>query len=325
MKSFINSNNDSFSSLNSLDLQQLIDELNEFYLEYRTTLDLSKKVTFGVEIEYEKLNKKFTDEYIKNKRGWTSKFDSTVATGGEITSPIMTDEQLYWKDLRDICTFLKKKKAEVTENAGGHIHIGANILGRDVNAWKNFLKVYTLYENVIFRFAYGENLNGRKGISRYAEPISDKLLILYGTIDSACSIDDIAHVLCSGSRYKAVNFTNITYENKFCENKMKNTIEFRFPNGTINEVIWQNNINVFAKLLTSVKEDVINMEYVDYRLKQILKENILYDNVIIKSALEFVDMIFDNNIDKVYFLKQYFKDYEETSSKELIMSKRFTR
>ena len=36
-----------------------------------------------------------------------------------------------------------------------------------------------------------------------------------------------------------------------------------------------------------------------------------YNEVCLKDALEFVDLVFDSNIDKIYFLKQYLKDFED--------------
>ena len=35
-----------------------------------------------------------------------------------------------------------------------------------------------------------------------------------------------------------------------------------------------------------------------------------YSNVFLEEALELCDMIFDNNLDKIYFLRQYLKYYE---------------
>ena len=48
--------NDMFSKFNKSDLKDLLNEIEKYYLEYRTSLDLPKNITFGVEIEYEKLD-----------------------------------------------------------------------------------------------------------------------------------------------------------------------------------------------------------------------------------------------------------------------------
>ena len=40
--------------------------------------------------------------------------------------------------------------------------------------------------------------------------------------------------------------------------------------------------------------------------------------------MEFCDLIFDNNLDKIYFLRQYLKDKKYTDKKVLVLSKKFT-
>ena len=52
-----------------------------------------------------------------------------------------------------------------------------------------------------------------------------------------------------------------------------------------------------------------------------------YSFLYLEQAIEFVDMIFDNNLDKIYFLKQYIKDISEEErsffkTKKLTMSER---
>ena len=90
MNTFINpEKNDYFSYLRGTDLQDLLIETSNFFLEYRNSLNLPKDLTFGVEIEYEGLLKPKIDRFINNKlKEWTSKTDGSLNYGGEITSPI---------------------------------------------------------------------------------------------------------------------------------------------------------------------------------------------------------------------------------------------
>ena len=99
MNIFMNQNrNDTFSSLRGVDLQDLLVEINNNLLEYRNTLNLPKDVTFGVEIEYEKVSKTRVTNFIKdNLSTWTSKEDFSLYSGGEVSSPIMSDEISYWQ------------------------------------------------------------------------------------------------------------------------------------------------------------------------------------------------------------------------------------
>ena len=55
-----------------------------------------------------------------------------------------------------------------------------------------------------------------------------------------------------------MNFNNVV---DFHSLKKNNTIEFRCPNGTLNPIIWQNNVNLFAHLLSSdnlFQADLVN-------------------------------------------------------------------
>ena len=51
-----------------------------------------------------------------------------------------------------------------------------------------------------------------------------------------------------------------------------------------------------------------------------------YNEVNIEEALEFADLVFDNDLDKVYFLRQYIKNYEENfKTNKAVMAKRFVK
>ena len=312
--SFINSEkNDNFAVLRGIDLQNLLVETENYFLEYRDKLNLPSNITFGVELEYEKLFKRKTDKFIKNNLpDWKSKSDGSLNSGGEITSPIMKDNPKYWQELKKVCEFLSKKRADTSNNAGGHVHIGANVLGEDVEAWKIFLKLYTNYENIIFRFAYGDKINGRKNIYKYAPPTADYLKEIITKIDEAESLFHIYLNLPTKEKYSALNFCNVGFNSPI--HKI-NTLEFRSPNASSNAIIWQNNINAFTKMLISSKDKKIDSEFLDYKLNHeyfpYLGNEYLYNEVNLKKVLEFVDLIFDNNLDKIYFLRQYLKGFQD--------------
>lgn len=106
--------------------------------------------------------------------------------------------------------------------------------------------------------------------------------------------------------------------------------EVRCFNGTLKPEIAQNNINLITKIVVAVVEgnidkDYINAEYKRYKKKrynfdrfcamldteeEIAQYNRLLDGfnkVKMEKALKLADMIFDNELDKYYFLKQYLK------------------
>ena len=63
------------------------------------------------------------------------------------------------------------------------------------------------------------------------------------------------------------------------------------------------------------------------KLNSEIMSNIYDYNILdIDGALELVDLVFDNNLDKLYFLRQYLKDLRETRSKTLYLrSNSFTK
>ena len=153
---FVNpKNNDIFSSMRGIDLQDLLVETEKQDLTFRESLGLPHNVTFGTEIEYENVSRDKVTQFVEdNLPNWISTSDASLCSGGEINSPIMFDDKKDWEELKKICVYLSQEKAITSGNAGGHIHVGAHVLGEDVAAWRNFLKLYAAYESVLFRFAY---------------------------------------------------------------------------------------------------------------------------------------------------------------------------
>ena len=121
--------NDKFSAFDDLEIQELINQIQNYNLEYHNTLNLPRKITFAPEIEFEDLDfYKVRDFIEKNCKNYTMDRDGTVLSGGEIHPPILRDTKETWKNLKKICQFLKENNALMDKNAGGHIHIGAHIL-----------------------------------------------------------------------------------------------------------------------------------------------------------------------------------------------------
>lgn len=316
IKKFIDDKeNDILSLYRGLDLQELLFQVEAYYLEYRDSLNLKEDVTFGVEIEYEGIRRSIMASYIERKlSNWNSKTDGSLNSGGEITSPIMVDKLEYWKELKLICDYLSRNRANMSSRAGGHIHIGANILGDDIEVWKIFLKLYMCYEHVLFRFLYGDKVNGRRFLLKYASPFADCLYDSLSDINLSNSLKDIGRIVGRFNRYVALNLHNVRY-GAVVDDVYKNTIEFRNPNATSEATIIQNNINALTKLCTTASNKMIDEEFLDYKISHdfyCYKGNeYLYTTVNLKNALEFVDLIFDNNLDKVYFLRQYLKSFQE--------------
>lgn len=311
----MNEQSNNLSKLSPNELNELLYYIINNKFAYRKSLGLNENVTFGIEIEYERMIKYFVDKFIrKNYPYWISKKDESLTFGGEIASPIMKDEIKYWKQIKEICTYLKTKHVITDDGAAGHIHIGAHILGKDIIKWRKFLKTYTIFEDIIFKALYGDSNNPRKKINEFASPISD---IIYKRLSIINKLDDtnrLKNKLPGFSKSQAINFMNIVSLDLDQEYE-KNTIEFRSPNGTVNENVWQNNINILTKLI--INSNNIDEELLDYYINNCrasADKIYTYNEVCLKKALIFSDLIFENEIDKLYFLKQYIKNFMPSSS-----------
>ena len=308
---------DKLSKLSKKSLDEYFDYLSKQQLYYRDSLSLPKFVTFGVEIEYDKFKKAKVDKFTDKKLAiWLSKDELTLTKGGEISSPVLTDSLSSWKELREICNYLRKHRAVIDEKTGGHIHIGTQILGSGIESWRIFFKIYIIYENELIYFLNGNSKYSRRLANEFARPASVFYFNSLDTINEAKGLLEFSNKVFSVSKDKAISFCYTSPGNIACEKY--NTIEFRSPNGTINELIWQNNINAITKFLLAARNKNIDEEFIDYKLEKGL--DYFYS---LPKALELADIIFDNDLDKMYFLKQYKKDFsfiEEKKKKTKVMS-----
>lgn len=319
--------NNSFSEMKGYDLLDLIRYLNRYNLEYRNTLNLDESITFGTEIEFEKANLQEIKKQIliePKLKEFHLVNDSSLIDGNELVSPILHDKKEDWDSLKEACEILDSN-AKIYKNAGGHIHIGQQVLGLESYSWINFLKLWQAYENIIFRFAYNEFLQHRSCITTYSEPIRNylkEILDIYNSYDISCITTRDVLKDVPQHKYCAVNFIHTTIDTP----DRRKTIEFRCANGTLDYIIWQNNINLFVKLLLYSRNKDFNNDIIDKRL--LTDENTwlglkYYSEIYLNQALELTDLLFDNNLDKIYFLKQYLKSFE-TSNKPLQPAKKFT-
>lgn len=320
-------NNDMFSEMKGLDLQDLLYYIEKYYLELRNDLGFHESVTFGMELEFEKAMQERIKKAFINlsvSPGWRLKNDSSLKDGIEITSPILKDTRDTWNELKLICSIVEGN-AIIGNNSGGHIHIGTQVLGNKIESWMNFIKLWSVYENVIYRFVYGDFLTYRPSMSKYAKPIAQELWESYQALKTSqsTSFEDIIWRI-SDDRYQAVNFNNV-YDLNHIENR--NTIEFRCPNGSIDPVIWQNNVNLLVNILLYSKSSRYNDDIVTQRRNRNedkYSDLEWYNEIYLQQALELCDMLFTNNFDKVYFLRQYLKSFE-TKTQPLSKPKSFTK
>lgn len=312
-----------FSKLSNFDKIIKLNEIDSIKPKFRKKLNFDDSLTFGTEIEYGNAYRKklikvidkfmvdksnnyygkwqFTDDY-----SFTYTIDDKIF-GGEVKTSVFINKEEYFKELYIMCKKLKKYKAIINDKMAIHVHVSAKSLGENPNILINFLKLYTAYEHIIYKFGYNGS-NPRKVIDIYANPIRKILIDFILKYDNSekefYSLINGLTELVLAKRY-GVNFGNVS-----CLKDFINTIEFRMCNGTIDPVVIQNEINLFCNLILSLNSNKIDLEYLDYRIKNLssgpfdFRE---YKKIYIDDAFEFADMIYSYDIDKEYFIKQYIK------------------
>lgn len=316
--------NTNTKSLKNLNFVVGLNNLSNIDMLLRGNLDLNREDTFGFEFEFSNANiyeiSIEMEKYIE--KGWELKPDGTVVTGSEITTPIMHDNFSTWFEISDVCAILNKY-ANIDECCGGHIHIGTHIFQNEYN-FLNFVKTWIAFEDIIFRFSYGEYLYARENIYTYSMPISKSII----TNNKILNLNLLSHL----NNYTSLDAVHIKGDN-FKNFSMNNTIEFRCPNGSLNPIIWQNNLNLFMKLIKYAKNSyndnlimsIINDNRLKYNQYYLADKDLIdeYSEVNIEKAIQMCNIIFDNDLDKVYFLKQYLKNFE--TEKVFKKAKKFTK
>lgn len=312
--------NDKLSKMKGFDLQEFLLFVDDYAFELRERLGFDSSMTFGFELEFEhairyEITRKLYDKFQNEE--WKLKNDSSLDDGAEINSPILKDEPYLWDNLKTVCSIVSEH-AMIGKKSGGHIHIGTQALGDQNKSWLNFIKLWSVYENVIYRFVYGEFLTARPQIVKYAEPLSKTFWNDYQTLKGSglnttrYIVESITHLRDQAVNFHKVKFNHYQYE-------VGNTIEFRCPNGSLNPVIWQNNTNLFLHLLSYCKSDQFNNDIIMKRHRQNQDYDLQlsdYNEIYLDQALELSDLLFSNNLDKVYFLKQYLKSFQVDPSME---------
>jgi hypothetical protein len=299
------------SSLSILDKKELLNEIKNMNFKYRDTLNFSKNITFGVEIEYGNSRRKDIMNVMENYggekidpfyRNWTYGLEVPFTLvengeyyGGELISPILKNNKKYLEQLKLACETLKKYNATINEKMAQHVHVSDKKIKSNLKYFENFLKIYALYEDIIYSFGfYGGD--PREVIKIYSSPLSH---IIY-TILNEKKYDDI-------EKLKSIFNIHFGKSSSINHEDTTKSFEFRMCNGTIDPVIIQNNVNLFCSLIDASKNRKLDVDFIDYELEKFKDGKYSTEKVKkdVDRAIEFSDIIFKKDIDKKYFLKQY--------------------
>ena len=207
--------------------EKIIKEATNNLIEYKPILDINPELKFGLEIEFAHAKLKNVDlDVFVSELNWEVEMDGSVTTitsaikkGGEVVSPILKNDFLTYIELEMILDILKNNKAKARGKCGGHIHIDRAFLKNDLERMKLFFKFFSIYEPIIYRFAYGENCGLRDAGIAFAAPSRNRIKTIFDFIDDNPGIryQDMIKIMGSCK----TNGLNFPLEND------KTTVEFR--------------------------------------------------------------------------------------------------
>ena len=303
-------------------------------MEYKDKLEISSEYKFGIELEFTNINIAYLYTQIKDKiplqftighnnetfdfnNYWCLDQDGSVTKvehknesnrymGGELSSKIYTDTYETWNEIKTVCNILKENNCIADEHCAFHIHISNNKIEKNKKFYEGLYKLIALYEDDLKLFYMGDKYKIRKHIDKYAIPIKNKIVKKLDKIDFN-NYESIYEYLLEPEFYTYASRNGIhMYPDK-------NEIEIRYPNGTINPNIVQNNTNFSLKLFDALLNNKIDIEKLDYSLKRQKDDINLYGysrNFHPIAFNELVDTISKDVYDKRNFKSQYKKVLE---------------
>ena len=276
----------------TMTIKNLNIQLRNNPLEYRSKLTIPEKTNFGLELELDKVNYDEVFKLVQNQfsQGWIVKTDKSLTKdfNAEIVSPVLQNKKHTWQLIQKMGTLLERLNPDYSK-CSFQINFDGSLLP-SIEDKIRFLKLYAMYEDIIYRFSKGEDAEYRESLDIYASPI---ILALKGGIqyDNEFTID----LFSDNKRY------GIIFKSK------QDLIEFRTPNMTNNPILMQNYITFFYYLLKFATSNKYNKKEIDTYIDSFYKIYLLegYEILKIDKALRLSTMIFPYKQDQINFMHQY--------------------
>ena len=334
------------TELNNNELNTLLLNINKSPLKYRNKLNIKENIYFGNEIEINNIDKyegyeiidRINDLYVYDTPNQFYITDENTCDC-EIDTPPLNNLEYNWKLLKKVYEMITMHGGRISYNTSSHIHISSDLINTKQKLI-TFLKIVFTFEDIIFKFGYGYHNEPRSFITASHKPVYASLLMpeninryIKALEDNNLELGNHLLHLKTSNRLNHINFKYFNIDHILYNIEKNDHIEFRSFNGTLYHEIIQNNINLVANIIESISDNKIDIVLLDklYRIEFNKKEkyndiiksvvmqfhseyNDKYDELLdsysipnINKATIFADMIFKEDIDKYYFLKQYLK------------------
>lgn len=290
------------SSLSESQLRDLLLKINNLPLRFRRNLNLPSYISFGNEIEVNNLNlssaefvvELFNDVHdLKSNQRFVVKEDQTVDS--EITSPILTDTEEQWELFRDMYEVLNGTGATIGENTSCHIHYGTHMINTP-HKLSLLLKTLVVFEPIIFKFGYGEDMTARESIVYRDERVIFSPIMFPQRVRKFTDVLDnykrsspgvmsscFKSFLTQDMHYRPVfnfnnfDFSKLQYEIEYDSPNKDDHLEVRCNNGTLKPEIAQNDINLVAHIIWAVNEGLMDEEYIEQEYAKYKKKKYNFD------------------------------------------------
>ncbi len=299
------------------DLVRLNDYLLKMNFNYRELLNVSNDIPYTLDIDFmsfqpsdikksiynfNEKNKSFNKPFIISENSIFKRNDKNICS---IRSNVLNNKLKDNELINELCNTISNIKGPISSNKEIHINVGLNELNNDNYNLLTLLKIYLLYEHIIYRFSYGDDLSSQVSMSLYSKELSN---LLYDFIKGNDITDDFNKNI-DILRKKVIKKDHALNINKKNQVLKTDSIGFKMYNSKTNIFVIQNYINLVLNLIERIKNDDIDNSYLDDKLSNYdynfyKTEN--YKDSYYGDVLEFCDLIFLDDIDKDYFLRQYF-------------------
>lgn len=257
-------------------------------------LSIPRWKRFGLELEVNGITTKEMNDIISGYSNYKVQNDkSIIYTGSEIVTPILHNKKRELDELKEILLTVTKVPHNF-EDCSLQINFDYSLIGNNEN-FEYFLKIFAIYEDIIFHYSIGSTYYFRDSIDVYASPIRNYLLSYF---NSEFPMDYLYEHFLNNKR-DAISLKNTK------DKSDKSIIEYRSINGTLDydEII--DYITFFYYLTISYRR--IDKEEIDYMFSK-LNPMIYLDSYMIrkmKKAEKFADIVFTKEKDKSLFLSRY--------------------
>ena len=236
-------------------------------------LELPKWMKFGLELEVENLDYSKVSKEISSLNWKAEKDPSLIDNGTECVSPVLEESEntKIWEDVNKVCEIINnspldnKRESYGGESCGFHVHFDATELLKNPEFMKNFLRLYSESEEIIYKMCNEENEPIRPSVFEMKKFSKDEFI-------KALKSPVLDHKPTTLKEY-------VNAAKNFYNNNLKNTSNYL-------NIALMNTLVTRGKGFAFPIGDKIKKQLMDGKLKVGKPRNKIYREIITKNKLD---------------------------------------